>query len=84
MLFSYPERSKTIETEQSRLQPHKVVETPKGLYINGNKMDFVVEDSVSVRYDGGLALVTLTFVAESFEYRSADIQNYHFIDEGAE
>lgn len=61
---------------------HKVMETPKGLYIDDYKLDFVLKDSISVRYEGGLALVTLTLVADSFEYKSRDINGeYRFNDQ---
>ena len=73
-IYNFGDKSKT-------LRPHKVVETPKGVYINGQKIDFVVEDSVSVKFDGNLALVTLTFVADSFEYQNEDIQDYYFEDQ---
>ncbi len=76
------EYTKSIQYKQEnqKYSSSKIVETEHGVYINGTKIPFVLEDSVSVKYDGSLALVTMTVAANSFKYEK-EPQPYHFKDQ---
>lgn len=50
----------------------EVVLDKNGLLIDGHRLKFVVEDSVSVNHQGGVVLVSMTFIAGSFESKGID------------
>ncbi|UQQ90499.1 MULTISPECIES: hypothetical protein [Enterococcus] len=52
---------------------HKVVETEKAVYIDGFKLDFVIEDSVKIEeLSPEQVIVNLSFVAASYEKQSTE------------
>ncbi|MCD5024064.1 hypothetical protein [Enterococcus faecium] len=52
---------------------HKVVETEKVVYIDGFKLEFVIEDSVKIEeLSPEQVIVNLSFVAASYEKQSTE------------
>ena len=49
---------------------HKVVETEEAVYIDDKKIEYVIEDSVKTEELGDKQIVTLSFIAQSFEEMS--------------
>ncbi|MCU0081871.1 hypothetical protein [Streptococcus danieliae] len=56
----------------------EVVLDKNGLLIDGHRLKFVVDDSVSVNHQGGVVLVSLTLVAGSFESKGTESLEYSF------
>ena len=53
---------------EQNVPTQKVLETKDGLYIDGFKVEFVVEDSVSIeKLSQNQVIVGLKFIAASFE-----------------
>lgn len=66
---------------KSEVRLPEVVLDKNGLLIDGHRLQFVVDESVSVDHQWGVVLVSLTLIAGSFESKGRERLEYSFTNE---